>query len=144
MRSINDFPMFSLSTLLDATYDVDLLVAGEYYSIHDAVSHIIKKMKYFTGVDGLLTYISTQPHSLHLIGDTSISVDKAATVKFTLFKSGVPYVTTKLGFVSPTKIGSMGVNDIIDLIENNTLEIKASSNVDNTTLTISSLQFSMK
>lgn len=143
MRSINDFPMIGVHTPASSTYNITLADIGTYYSVYDS-SQVVSVLKYFTAVSGLLTYNFTQKMFLRFVGDTGISVDKASTITFTLFKNGIPELSTKLGFVNPTKLGAMGVNGLCEVSQGDTIEIKATSDTIDTILTIDSLEFSFK
>jgi hypothetical protein len=88
-----------------------------------------------------ITYTGDQTMCFIFGGASDCSVNKACITHFGLYKNGslVPGAETPHGFTSPSKIGTVSINRIIQLVKGDYLEVWAKVDTAAVTITFNTL-----
>lgn len=95
--------------------------------------------------DGTITYNGIGDRLFLVLGNSDLDVDQACKITYALEKNDIIDTTsaTPHDFVSPSKVGAIGINRIVKLNNGDVLKIKAKSDTAEISLTAETLYLSI-
>ena len=124
---------------LTAPEDLTCTLADTYYSApgiyEDGLSFNIS-----TASDGTMSYLG-YGNIMHLAGVSDLSVDRACTITYSLFRNGeiVPGAQTPHSFVSPSKTANISITALMEACADCYLNVMVKSDVAGTVVTVENL-----